>query len=309
MRRRDFITLLGGAAMTPGLARAQAQGTPVIGFLHNATFEARRETLVGFHRGLAEKGDVEGRNLAVEYRWAEDHNERLPALVADLVDRRVAVIATVSTDSALAAKAATQTIPIVFSLGSDPAAIGLVASLNRPGGNLTGITALLNELAAKRLELLHELVPAATSVALLVNPTSPVVAEADAREARILGVNLLVLHASNTSAIDAAFAAMASRRIGAIMTTTNNFFKSERDRLAMLAVQYAVPAIYAYRENAVAGGGSTSRALHRAAFSKAKSPPICRCSRPRDSNWSSISRPPRRSASPSQKRCWPPPMR
>jgi putative ABC transport system substrate-binding protein len=262
MKRRTFIAGLGSAAAWSIGVRAQQAAVPVVGFLSvqsvddDYTNKARRPFLTGFHRGLAEKDYVEGRNLAVEHRWTEDHNER--ALVADLVDRRVAVIAAVSTASALAAKAATQTIPIVFAIGSDPVAMGLVASLNRPGGNLTGITALLNELMGKRLELLHALVPAATSVALLVNPSSRVVAEADVKEAkraaRILGVNLLVLNASNTSAIDAAFAAMASRRIGALITNTDDLFRNERDRLAMLAVQYAVPAIYAYRPNAVAGG-------------------------------------------------------
>ena len=244
--------------MVPRLAGAQSQGAPIIGFLHNARFEARREILVGFHRGLADTGFVEGRNCAVEYRWAEDHNERLPVLAAELVARGVAVFVAGSTASALAAKAATQVIPIVFPIASDPIEVKLVASLARPAGNLTGLTVLLVETTAKRFELLHELVPAAQSIAFLVNPTNPVLAEADIAEARratrVLGVNLALFEASNAAEINAAFATMASRRIGALVTNTDNLFVSERDRLAKLAAEYGVPAIYAYRENTAAGG-------------------------------------------------------
>ena len=193
MRRREFIALMGGAALStrwPRAARAQ-QRMPVVGYLGSESLEAEREFVAAFRRGLAETGYVEGRNVAIEYRWAESRNDRLPALAADLVRRQVAVIVTGSTPGALAAKAATQTIPIVFGVGSNPVEIGLVASLNRPGGNLTGVSQLNVDIAAKRLEMLHELAPAATQIAVLVNPTNPA-GEALLREAqaaaRVLGV-------------------------------------------------------------------------------------------------------------------------
>src|ERR1700704_129854 len=197
MRRRDFIALLGSAAVMsssiwPLAARAQ-QRMPVIGYLGSESLERQRDLIAAFHRGLAETGYVEGRNVAIEYRWAESRNDRLPALAADLVRRQVAVIMTDSTPAALAAKAATQTIPIVFGVGSNPVEIGLVASLNRPGGNLTGVSQLNVDIAAKRLEMLHELAPAATQIAVLVNPTNPsgegILKEAQVA-ARVLGVRL-----------------------------------------------------------------------------------------------------------------------
>jgi ABC-type uncharacterized transport system substrate-binding protein len=258
MRRRELIALLPGAAAAAPLSRVQAQSTPVIGFLHSSTFESRRDILLGFHRGLAEMGYVEGRNLVIEYRSAEDHSDRLPELAADLVARQMAVIVSGSTASTIAAKAATQTIPIVFLIAASPVEIGLVASLAAPGRNVTGVTNLLVELTSKRLELLHELVPAAKSFALLVNPNSPILAEADIREAeqaaKVLSVDLSIFKAGDTSAIEAAFSAIASRRVEAVATTGNDFFLTERSRVAALAARYAVPAIYAFRESAVAGG-------------------------------------------------------
>jgi putative tryptophan/tyrosine transport system substrate-binding protein len=208
---------------------------------------------------LAETGYIEGQNVAIEYRWAEGHFDRLPALVADLVRRRVAVIAIAGTTaSALAAKAATQTIPIVFTIGSDPVEIGLVASLNRPGGNLTGVTALQAAVVAKRFEMLHELAPAATPIAFLVNPTNAAVAQAETREAqvaaRVLGVDLLVLNASTPSEIDTAFATMVGERAGALVTSSETFFMTQRVQFAVLAARHAVPTIYAWRENVEAGG-------------------------------------------------------
>ena len=208
---------------------------------------------------MAETGYIEGQNVTIEYRWAEGNYDKVPALVADLVRRQVTAIAIPNTTtSAVAAKAATQTIPIIFLIGSDPVKLGLVASLNRPGGNLTGINALQTALVGKRLELLHELMPATTRIAFLVNPTNRAFAEADTREAheaaRVLGLNLLVLNASSQSEIDAAFATLVLERAGALVTNGESFFMTRSVQLAVLAARHAVPAIYAYRENALAGG-------------------------------------------------------
>ena len=219
MRRREFITLFGGAAAWPLAASAQQPTMPVIGFLHGASPGPYARFLSGFHQGLKEAGYTEGRNVAVEYRWAEERYDRLPALAADLVDRHVTVIAALgSTPAALAAKAATTTIPIVFLVGVDPVAIGLVASLARPGGNLTGVTNLTAQIGPKRLELLHALVPTAITVALLVNPSSPELAEPQLQElqvaARSLGLQLHVLNASTEREIDMAFATVVQLRAG-----------------------------------------------------------------------------------------------
>jgi putative tryptophan/tyrosine transport system substrate-binding protein len=209
MRRREFIAGLGSAAAWPLAARAQQSAVPVIGYLSDWRAEADAVILAAFRQGLGETGYIEHRNVAIEYRWAENTNARLPALVDDLIRRRVAVIATNGTPSVLAAKAATRTTPIVFMTGGNPVELGLVASLPRPGGNLTGVTMLALEVEAKRLELLHELLPAATSIAYLVNPTNAVFAETETRRlqvaARILGVRLLVLNASDPSEFEAAF--------------------------------------------------------------------------------------------------------
>jgi putative tryptophan/tyrosine transport system substrate-binding protein len=259
MKRREFITLIGGAAVWPLAARAQQRAAPVIGFLSGWFAGDSNEYLAYFRQGLAETGYIEGQNVTIEYRWAEGNYDKVPALVADLVRRQVTAIAIPNTTtSAVAAKAATQTIPIIFLIGSDPVKMGLVASLNRPGGNLTGINALQTALVAKRLELLHELVPATTRIAFLVNPTNRAFAEADTREAqeaaRVLGLNLLVLNASSQSEIDAAFATLVLERAGALVTNGESFFMTRSVQLAVLAARHAVPAIYAYRENTLAGG-------------------------------------------------------
>src|SRR5882757_1097395 len=220
MRRREFITLIGGAASLPLAARAQ-EPMPVIGFLHSVSFDTIANLVQSFHQGLREAGFVEGRNVSIEYRWAEGHYDRLPALAADLVRRQVAVImASGGTPTALAAKAATTAIPIVVLVGVDPVTAGLVASLNQPGGNVTGISILNVAVVAKRLELLHELVPTAAVIALLVNPTNPVFTEPETKEARdaagSLGLQLHVLNASPQDDIAAAFATMGRERAGAL---------------------------------------------------------------------------------------------
>src|SRR5215472_16122291 len=240
LKRREFITLLGGAAAWPLTARAQQPAMPVIGILSpewpNAVVADR---LCAFHEGLSETGYVEGRNLAIEYRWAEGRNDQLPALAAELVRRPVSVIVVAgSTPAALAARKATITIPIVFQIAVDPVQLGLVTSLSRPGGNLTGVVTLNVEVAAKRLELLHELVPTATIVALLVNPTSTALAETTTREletaARTLGLELYVLHASSEHEIDAAFATLVQLRAGALVIGADALFNSRSEQLAAL---------------------------------------------------------------------------
>jgi putative tryptophan/tyrosine transport system substrate-binding protein len=258
MRRREFIAGLGSAAAWPLSAHAQQLAMPLIGYLDPGSLETRRETVAAVHRGLAEIGYVEGRNLAVEYRWAEDRLDRLPALAADLVRRQVAVIIAMPTPAAVAAKAATKSIPIVFTTGADPVEIGLVASLNRPGGNLTGNSTLLTATVAKRLELLHQLVPTATPIAYLVNPTNPVLAETETRElqvaARILGVRLLTLDASDPSEFDAAFAPLVRERAGGLVLGSDTLFLRHSDQLVALAARHRVPATYSNRETTAAGG-------------------------------------------------------
>jgi putative ABC transport system substrate-binding protein len=257
VRRRDFIAGLSASVALPLTASGQ-QDMPVVGFLHPESPDRRRVNLAAFHRGLAETGFVEGRNVAIDYRWAQSDNSRLPELAAELVHKQIAVIAAPgSTVAMLAAKAATQTIPIVFMNGSDPVALGVVASLNRPGGNLTGFSLLYVEMVQKRLELLHELVPAANIIALLVNPTNPVnVAETREAEiaARALDMRLLVVNASKKSDIDAAFATLAEQRAGALIVDGDAFFFDQRDQLIQLSARHAVPTIYQFREVTVAGG-------------------------------------------------------
>ena len=259
MQRRQFIALLGGAAAAwPLAARAQQPAMPVIGFLNGADPKGYARQLAAFLKGLGETGYVDGHNVAIEYRWAESRSDRLPAMVADLVHRQVAVIAATSTQAALAAKAATTTIPIVIELGADPVRLGLVTSLNRPGGNVTGVINANVEVAPKRLELLHELVPTASIVALLVNPAEPALAKTYTREgqaaARALGLELPVLNASSEGDFDAVFAKLIQLRAGGLVIGGGSFFASQRAQLAALTVRHAMPAIFEYREFAAAGG-------------------------------------------------------
>jgi putative tryptophan/tyrosine transport system substrate-binding protein len=261
MRRREVIAGLGGAAAWPLVARGQQSTVPVVGYLNGfSPNDVLFQNVVSYFRqGLAETGYVEGQNVAIEYRWAEEHNDRLPALVADLIRRRVAVIVVANTTAAaLAAKAATETIPIVFNMGTDPVAIGLVASLRHPGGNLTGTSILTTAIMAKRLELLHELVPAATRIALLSNPTNPLVVETETSEAKsaahALGLQLLVLSASNESEIEAAFETLAQQKAEGLLVSADVFFLARRDQVVALAAHHAVPAIYAYSDLTLAGG-------------------------------------------------------
>jgi putative tryptophan/tyrosine transport system substrate-binding protein len=259
MRRREFITLLGGAAAAwPLAASAQQPAMPVIGFLGSPSPDGYRQEMVAFKQGLAEAGYVEGRNVAIEFRWAQDQYDRLPMLAADLVQRRVAVIVAVgAVNSPLAAKAATATLPIVFQTGSDPVEIGLVASLNRPGGNVTGMTAISRELLAKRLEALREIVPNVTAIGLLANPNNPNT-EPSVRElqalARAGGWVLNVVAASTDSDLDAAFTTLVQRKAGAFLNATDGLFQNQRDHIVALAARHAMPGIYQDREAVAAGG-------------------------------------------------------
>jgi putative ABC transport system substrate-binding protein len=259
--RREFITLVGGAAISwPLAARAQEPAMPVIGFLNGASPDGYKPMVAAFRQGLEKSGYVEGNNVSIEYRWAEGQYDRLPAMAADLIHRRVTLLAATSTPAALVAKAATNTIPIVFTTSSNPVQIGLVASLSHPGGNVTGATQLTVEVGPKRVELAHELVPAATSIALLVNPTSPVV-ETVTRESQAaavtLGLQLHVLHASTDRDFDTAFSMLVQLRAGALVVGTDPLFSSHAEKLAALAALHAVPAVYEYHEF-VAGGGLAS---------------------------------------------------
>jgi putative ABC transport system substrate-binding protein len=257
MRRREFITLLGGEAVAwPLAARAQQAAMSVIGFLNGASAWEYSRLAAAFRLGLSETGYVEGRNVLVEYRWAEGHYDRLPTLATDLVRRQVAVIAA-NSPAAVAAKAATTTIPIVFTTGGDPVKLGFVASLNRPGGNLTGATTMGLEVGAKRMELLHEVASAATVVAVLVNPTSPIAKDLSTDmqvAAEALGLRVHILHASSERDFDAVFAALVQLRVGGLVIGTDPFFTSRSEQLAALALRHAVPAAYQYREFAAAGG-------------------------------------------------------
>jgi putative tryptophan/tyrosine transport system substrate-binding protein len=258
IRRRNFIGLLGAAAMAPLRAKAQAPATPVIGFLNTASPGPFATLLAAFHHGLNKAGFVEGRNLLVEYRWAEGRYDQLPALAADLVRRKVAVIAaTGGLVSAQAAKAATSTIPVLFVAGFDPVQEGLVASINRPGGNATGVSVYTAELGRKRLELLRQLVPGLTKIAMLVNPQS-VSTEIETNDlgeaARALGVELHVLPAATANGIENAFGEAANRGAGALIVSADSFFTSRRDQLVTLAARHALPASYPWSQYAEAGG-------------------------------------------------------
>jgi putative ABC transport system substrate-binding protein len=257
MRRREFITLLSGAAVAgPVAALAQQPAMPVIGFLRSTSLADSTHLVTAFRDGLKETGFVEGQNVAIEYRYAEGRNDRLPALVADLIDRRVAVIVG-NNPAAFAAKTATSTVPIVFAYGGDPVKDGLVASLNRPGGNVTGVVFIQGVLGAKRLELLRQIVPKATTIAVLVNPNSPeaVSERSDVQAAALaIGQQLLVLDVSSDRDIETAFATFVQRGAGALLVGSGAFFFSNRERIVALAARHALPASYAQREPVVAGG-------------------------------------------------------
>jgi putative ABC transport system substrate-binding protein len=257
MKRRDFITLLGGAAAWPLAARAQQPAMPVVGFLHSGAQDTWAPMVGAFRRGLSESGYAEGRNIAIEYRWAKGQYDQLPAMAADLVRRNATVVAALGPPAALAAKAATSSVPIVFVSGSDPVQAGLVASFNQPGGNVTGVYVLLTGLEGKRLGLLRDLVPQASLIGMLINPRSPD-AEAQSRAlqgaARAVGQEVLVVEASNDGEVDAAFAAVKERRAGALVVAADVFFTARRERIVALAARYAIPTIYELREFVVVGG-------------------------------------------------------
>ena len=268
--RRGFITLLGGAAAWPLAARAQLSSLPVIGFLNSGSAAEWTHLVAAFKEGLNELGFVEGRNVAVEYRWAQGENERLPRLAADLVGRQVNVIAAFGPPAALAAKAATTTIPIIFMAGTDPIDLGLVTNFRRPTGNLTGLNVFAEVLTPKRQELLHDLVPAVPLVALLVDPTAAqtrselpgVQAAADK-----IGQQVRIFNVSNDREIDAAFATIVDQHIGGLIVQTDQFFTVRRDQLVLLTTRHAIPTIFGWREFAVAGGlmsyGTSLRAAYR----------------------------------------------
>ena len=256
MRRRDFIKLVGGAAAVwPITARAQQSEKPVVGYLNPNSARGLEFQVAAFLRGLSEEGFVDGKNVTVEYRWADGQNDRLPAMAADLVRRQVAVIAATTTPAALAARLATTTIPIVFEGGMDPIRVGLVARLDRPGSNITGVTQLNVQVAAKRLQLLHEVVGKATVIAFLTNPHEVFPERADMEEAaRGLGVELRVLNASSEREFEPAFAKVAEMRAGGLVIGSSGFFIAHEKELAALAVRHAVPAVFENREFAAAGG-------------------------------------------------------
>jgi len=257
MRRREFITLLGAAAW-PLAARAQPTATPVIGFLSAGTYQSLGGYLPAFHRSLADAGFTEGRNVGIEYRWSQDHNDRLPALAEELVRRELAVIVTAATPPSLAAKAATQTIPIVFIIGTDPVGVGLVASLAHPGGNLTGVTNLNVELFKKCIELMYSLMSPGATIAVLINPSN--IAQAATERATVqdaahaLSAHLMIVNASRASEIESAFETLVDQRVGALVVSGEAFFLTQRNQLVELAARHALPTIYAWREFPFAGG-------------------------------------------------------
>ena len=258
MRRREFITILSGAAFLPLAARAQQAALPVVGFINAASAQNYSRQLAAFLKGLGEAGYTTGRNVAIEYRWADGHNDRLSAMLADLVHRQVAVIAATSTPAAVASKSATTTIPIVFETGGNPIQLGLVNSLSRPGGNITGVTQSSVEVAPKRLELLHELLPAVRVMALLVDPTDPTTAKITVSEvqaaARTFGLQLHVLNASSESDFNGVFTRLSQLGAGGLVIAGGPFFVSHREQLAALTVRYAMPVAFQHREFAAAGG-------------------------------------------------------
>jgi putative ABC transport system substrate-binding protein len=257
MRRRDFIAVGSSVAVWPLVARAQA-ATPIVGFINAASAQNYTRQLAAFHKGLAETGYVNGQNVSIEYRWAEDRNDRLPAMAAELVSRRVAVIAATSTPAAVVAKAATTSIPIVFETGGNPVELGLVSSLSRPGGNVTGVTQSSVEVAPKRLELLHELLPTVRVMAFLIDPTDLGTAKATVSDvvaaAHSLGLQLNVLHASSESDFEGVFANLRQSGAGGLVIAGGPFFVSHRELLAAMALRHAVPVAFQHREFTAAGG-------------------------------------------------------
>jgi len=257
MRRREFIGSIGAIAARPIAAHAQQPSLPVIGFLNSGSSKGFQSLVAAFRQGLSESGYVEGQNLAIEYRWADGDYEKLPRLAADLVSRRVNVIQVGGPPAVVAAKAATTTIPIVFTSGGNPVELGFVSSLNQPGGNVTGVSFLVNELGAKRLELLRELVPAATSVGFLANPTRPSFqseVENAQQGAQALGVKLIVLNANTEAEIDTAFTEFSRQRVAALLLGTDPFFQTRRDQIVALADRLRIATMYNIREYVVAGG-------------------------------------------------------
>ena len=304
MRRREFIAGLGSTAAWPLTVRAQQLAMPVIGFLHPTSPETNADRLRAFRQGLKETGYVEGENVAIQYRWAESRIDRLPELAADLVRRQVAVIAAAQgIASVAAAKAATSTIPIIFSVGEDPVRLGLVASIARPGGNLTGVNFLTAEVSAKRLELLREFVPATKRVAVLVNPANPAT-ETTLREveiaARAMGLQIQILNAGSSREINAAFATLAHERPDALFIGGDSLFTSRRVQVTALSARHAIPALYSTREFPEAGGlmsygsniaDASAKSVSTAVkSSRAPSRPICRSCRRPSSSWSSTRR-------------------
>ena len=273
MNRREFIAGLGGAAAWPVVAPAQQAAMPVIGHLGASSADDNKNFTVAFLQGLKEAGYVDGQNVAVEYRWAENQYDRLPALAADLVRRRVAVIVAAGADAARAAKAATPTIPIVFGTGQDPVALGLVASLNRPGANITGITVLASELAPKQLQLLHDLLPNAARFGVLADPadqstTVQVIADLQAA-ARTLSLQLVVVNASTDTDLEMAFTTLSQQRVDAVLVTNQILYNRRTEELAALAARHSLPTMFPLREYALAGGlmsygSSSSYQMHQA---------------------------------------------
>jgi len=258
MRRREFITGLGSAPLWPLLARAEQPAIPIVGFLNSQAAQDYQRQLAAFLDGLAEAGYVDGRNVRIEYRWADNHSDRLPALMADLVAKKAKVIAATSTPAALAAKAAKTTIPIVFETGFDPIQLGLVTSLNKPSENITGVTQLNAFVTPKRLELLHELVPKAEVVGLLVNPANPTLMETETNgavsAARSFSITLHVLHASDEGEFEGVFAKLAELHAGGLVVGADPFFTSRSARLGEIAARHAMPAVFENRSFAASGG-------------------------------------------------------
>jgi putative tryptophan/tyrosine transport system substrate-binding protein len=298
--RREFITLIGGAAAWPLAVRAQQPAMPVIGSLYGVSAAEWASPMAGFRRGLSEWGFDEGRNVAIEYRWAEGQFDRMPAMAADLVRRKVAVILVGGNlDGVRAAISATQTIPIVFTTASNPVTNGLVASLNRPGGNATGVTVFAAELGPKRLELLHELLPTGKKIALLVNPKVPAVMESDIQGAQTaagsLGLDVIVVRAGSENEIEEAFAAAAQERASALQVGDDAFLDGRREKIAALSLRHVLPTMSLTREAAAAGSlmsyGSNRLDVYRHAgiyvgrILKGEKPPTCRSSSPPNSSW------------------------